>query len=114
MEGGMMRRITEKTGASEINRTAGVCSRAEERMSIEAMLPDCTINGAGQTGFETFRDSIKVGKDADFLVFGNDLLTVEHGIFSFNRPGNVYFCGRKVNLCYSQGAVCRSLNCPVF
>ena len=38
-----------------------------------------------------------VGKDADFLVFGTDLLTAEHEGFSHNKPADVYFSGKKVN-----------------
>ena len=38
-----------------------------------------------------------VGKDADFLVFDNDLLTAEHEGFSQNKPKDVYFAGKKVN-----------------
>ena len=37
------------------------------------------------------------GKDADFLVFDNDLLTAEHEGISYNLPQDVYFGGRKVN-----------------
>ena len=38
-----------------------------------------------------------VGKDADYLVFDNDLLTTEHDGFSQNKPTEVYFAGKKVN-----------------
>ena len=37
-------------------------------------------------------------KDAEFLVFDNDLLTAEHEGFSHDLPKDVYFCGKKVNL----------------
>ena len=40
---------------------------------------------------------IKNAKDADFLVFDNDLLTAEHEGFSYNKPRNVYFRGKKLN-----------------
>lgn len=39
---------------------------------------------------------IKNAKDADFLVFDNDLLTAEHEGFSYNTPKEVYFGGKKV------------------
>ncbi len=39
--------------------------------------------------------SIEEGKDADFLVFDNDLLTAEQEGFSYNIPSEVYFCGKK-------------------
>ena len=36
------------------------------------------------------------GKDADFLVFDDDLLTAEHEGFSYNTPKEAYFGGKKV------------------
>ena len=38
-----------------------------------------------------------VGKDADYLVFDNDLLTAEQDGFSHNMPTDVFICGKKVN-----------------
>jgi predicted amidohydrolase YtcJ len=66
-------------------------------MSIEEMIQGYTINGAKQLGVENRKGSIEAGKDADFLVFDNDLLTAEHEGFSYNMPRDVYFCGKKVN-----------------
>jgi hypothetical protein len=65
-------------------------------MNIEEMLIGFTINGAKQLGIEKTKGSIEVGKDADFLVFDNDLLTAEHEGFSYNAPAEVYFGGKKV------------------
>ena len=50
-----------------------------------------------QLGIEARKGSITPGKDADFLVFDNDLLTAEHEGFSYNKPRDVFFCGKKVN-----------------
>ena len=61
------------------------------------MLLCFTINGAKQLGIEDKKGSIEAGKDADFLVFDNDLLTAEHEGFSYNLPRDVYFSGKKVN-----------------
>ena len=97
MEVGMTRIITEKTKAYEHNRTEKVLPPEDERMSIEEMLLGYTINGAKQLGIESSKGSITVGKDADFLVFDNDLLTAEHEGFSYNMPAEVYFGGKKVN-----------------
>jgi hypothetical protein len=66
-------------------------------MSIEEMLLGYTINGAKQLGIEEKKGSIAAGKDADFLVFDNDLLAAEHEGFSNNMPSDVYFSGKKVN-----------------
>ncbi len=97
MEVGMTRLITEKTRAYEYTRFPEVFPSAEERMNIEEMLLGFTINGAKQLGIEAKKGSITVGKDADFLVFENDLLTAEQEGFSYNKPEDVYFGGKKVN-----------------
>ena len=50
-----------------------------------------------QLGIEDKKGSITTGKDADYLVFDNDLLTAEHEGFSHNMPAEVYLAGKKVN-----------------
>ena len=97
MEVGMRRQITDKTRAPEYNRSSAKFPPCNESMSIEEMILGYTINGAKQLGIETSKGSIEAGKDADFLVFGNDLLTAEHEGFSYNKPRDVYFSGKKVN-----------------
>lgn len=97
MEVGMTRWINESTRTSEISRTVAAYPPVSEQMSIEEMITGYTINGARQLGIEAAKGSIEVGKDADFLVFDNDLLTAEHEGFSYNKPSEVYFSGRKVN-----------------
>ena len=97
MEVGMTRWINESTRTSEISRTVAAYPPVSEQMSIEEMITGYTINGARQLGIEATKGSIEVGKDADFLVFDNDLLTAEHEGFSQNKPSEVYFSGRKVN-----------------
>lgn len=69
----------------------------DERMSIEELLLGYTINGAKQLGIEASNGSIEAGKNADFLVFGNDLLAADPVGFSYNLPTEVYFGGKKVN-----------------
>ncbi|MBQ9308368.1 MAG: amidohydrolase family protein, partial [Clostridia bacterium] len=64
--------------------------------SIDEMIIGYTINGAIQLGIEDKKGSITVGKDADFLVFDNDLLTAEPEGISYNKPRDVYFCGKKM------------------
>ena len=97
MEIGMTRIATEKTRTFEWARTTAVLPPAEERMNIEEMLLGFTINGAKQLGIEGKKGSITTGKDADYLVFDNDLLTAEPEGFSHNKPAEVYFAGKKVN-----------------
>ena len=95
METGMTRWTNEKSNAHPEKRTAAEFPSASEKMSIEEMILGYTINGAKQLGIEAAKGSIEAGKDADFLVFDNDLLTAEHEGFSYNEPKEVYFCGKK-------------------
>ena len=50
-----------------------------------------------QLGIEAAKVPITVGKDADFPVFDNDLLTVEHEGFGWNKSTDVFFGGKKIN-----------------
>lgn len=95
MEVGMTRWVSEKTNAPKAQKTIQVLPPLNERMSIEEMILGYTINGAKQLGIEAKKGSIEAGKDADFLVFDNDLLTAEHEGFSYNKPRDVYFSGRR-------------------
>ena len=96
METGMTRKATAKTRTYEYARCDTVFPPEDERMNIEEMLLGFTINGAKQLGIEAQKGSITVGKDADFLVFDKDLLTAEQEGFSYNKPTDVYFGGKKV------------------
>ena len=96
MEIGMTRWTTEKTDSPEITRTIRAFPPDNEKMSIDEMLLGYTINGAVQLGMEDKKGSITPGKDADFLVFDSDLLTAEHEGFSYSRPRDVYFSGKKM------------------
>ena len=93
----MTRLRSEKTRVQEFSRTVDVFPPADERMGIEEMLLGYTINSAKQLGIEDSKGSIAVGKDADFLVFDNDLLTAEHEGFSYNLPRDVYIFGKKMD-----------------
>lgn len=97
MEVGMTRNLTEKTTVPDYMVTNMTFPPEEEKMGIEEMLLGYTINGAKQLGIEDSKGSIETGKDADFLVFENDLLTQEHEGFSNNNPEEVYFSGKKMN-----------------
>jgi predicted amidohydrolase YtcJ len=98
MEVGMTRWINEKTLNYPFARVDKVFPPENEKMSIEEMILGFTINGAKQLGIEATKGSITAGKDADFLVFDNDLLTAEHEGFSHNMPKEVYFSGKKMKL----------------
>ena len=66
-------------------------------MSIEESILCYTINNAKQLGIADRKGSITVGKDADFLVFDQDLLTAEMEGFSNLLPKEVYLEGVKRN-----------------
>ena len=89
--------MNEKTKSSVIDKVISEFPPETEKMGIEEMILGYTVNGAKQLGIEATKGSIEVGKDADFLVFENDLLTAEHEGFSHNKPSEVYFCGKKMN-----------------
>ena len=97
MEIGMTRWINEKTRFEEASRTVAAFPPESERMNIEEMILGYTINGAKQLGMEAAKGSITPGKDADFLVFEKNLLTAEHEGFSYNKPSEVFFKGKKIN-----------------
>lgn len=96
MEIGMTRKATEKTMLPDFMWRDSVFPPEEERMNIEEMILGYTINGAIQLGIEESKGSIEAGKDADFLVFDNDLLTAEPEGLSYNKPAEVYFVGKKI------------------
>ena len=97
MEVGMTRMTSGKTLAPERNITDEPFLPLSERMSMEEMIIGYTISGAEQLGIEDRKGSIEPGKDADFLVFENNLLTAEQEGFSRILPQEVYFGGKKVN-----------------
>lgn len=97
MEVGMTRWINEKTRNYPFTVAAKVFPPENERMNIDQMIIGYTINGAKQLGIEAQKGSIEAGKDADFLIFDNDLLTAEHEGFSYNKPAQVFFGGKKMN-----------------
>ncbi len=96
MEIGMTRCSTEKTNIYDYMKLFEVYPPENEVMTVEEMILGYTINGAIQLGIEDAKGSIEAGKDADFLVFDNDLLTAEHEGFSNNKPSEVYFSGKKM------------------
>ena len=95
MEVGMTRWDNENSKSPDFYKSSKPNPPVSEQMSIEEMILGYTINGAKQLGIEGYKGSIEAGKDADFLVFDNDLLTAEHEGFSYNMPTEVYFCGKK-------------------
>ena len=95
MEIGMTRFINEKAKAPERTRVEAEYPSPCEKMDIEDMRLGYTINGAKQLGLEATKGSIEAGKDADFLVFDNDLFTAAHEGFSYNTPSEVFIGGKK-------------------
>ena len=97
MEVGMTRQIRDLAKAPEGQPTKNMLEPATERMSIDQMIVGYTINGAIQLGIDATKGSIEVGKDADFLAFGHDLMAEGHEGFSQNMPRDVYFSGVRMN-----------------
>ena len=95
MEVGMTRWSNEKTNAPEHFKSDAPCPPENEKMNQEEMILGYTINGAKQLGIEDAKGSIEAGKDADFLVFEQDLLTADPVGFSYFLPEEVYFGGKK-------------------
>lgn len=66
-------------------------------MSVEEMILGYTINGAYQLGMDDRKGSIEVGKDADYVVFNEDLFNYEPSKLSHLSPSEVWFEGEIVN-----------------
>ena len=96
MEVGMTRWDNEKSLSPDFYKSSAPNPPESEKMSIEEMILGYTINGAKQLGVEDIKGSIEAGKDADFLVFDEDLLTAEHEGFSYQKPTDVYIEGKKI------------------
>ena len=67
-----------------------------ECMSAEEMILGYTINGAKQLSLEDRKGSIEAGKDADYLVFDEDLTSTDPHRLSHIEPKQVYFAGKQV------------------
>ena len=96
MEVGMTRWDNDKSKSPDFYKSSLPNPPESEKMTIDEMILGYTINGAKQLGIEDSKGSIEAGKDADFLVFDQDLLTAEHEGFSHIMPENVYIEGRKM------------------
>lgn len=98
MEVAQTRCITEKTNMPDEFRPACTTSFPEEaeKVSVEDALKCFTINNARQLHLDERKGSIEVGKDADFLIFDEDLLAREPEGLSFVKPAAVFFEGQLV------------------
>ena len=59
------------------------------------MLPVYTVNNAKQICIDNRKGSIEVGKDADFNIFNEDLLTADPEGISFMKSAEVFIKGEK-------------------
>ena len=96
MEGGIRRLFDEHTNLSEVEKLYEMVPTEAEVMSIDEMLLGYTINGAKQLKIEDKKGSIEVGKDADFLIFDEDLTTRSAVGLSHVRPEEVWFSGQLI------------------
>lgn len=97
MEGGIRRLFDEHTNLSEVEKLYEMVPTEAEAMSIDEMLLGYTINGAKQLKIEDKKGSIEVGKDADFLIFDEDLTTRSAVGLSHVRPEEVWFSGQLIH-----------------
>ena len=98
MEIAMTRQVTDKTKIDPV-----ICfnsdvsfPREEEKMTIEESILCYTINNAKQLVIDDFKGSIETGKDADYLVFEENLLTAEPKGLSHFSPKEFYLKGERV------------------
>ena len=68
----------------------------EEKMTVEESILCYTINNAKQLNIDDVKGSIEVGKDADYLVFKENLLTVDLDGFSNILPEEFYIKDKRV------------------
>jgi len=63
-------------------------------MTMEQLVEGYTLNGAKQLGIEDQIGSIEVGKDADYLVLGENLFEVDPYRLHDVVPERVYIKGK--------------------
>lgn len=95
-EVGITKEMTPETNIKEIEIFEKYPS-ASEAMNVEEMILGYTINVAKQLGLEDRKGSIEAGKDADYLIFDEDLFNVDQSGFSHISPREVYFNGIRMN-----------------
>lgn len=95
MELGMTRLPSTKTRLPESEMFNRLYPPTDECMTLDEMLLGYTSINAVILDLPD-KGSIAVGKDADYLVFDNDLTAAEAEGFSYNEPSEVYFEGIKM------------------
>lgn len=96
MEGGITRIFDEKSNLPEEEKLYVLYESASERMTHDQMLIGYTINNAKQLRIEDRKGSIEVGKDADYIIFDEDLQHVDPRGMSHILPKEVFYGGVKV------------------
>ena len=96
MEVGILRRDISLTATGDYADTELYPPECE-CMTVEQMILGYTINGAKQLHLEKTKGSIEVGKDADYLVLKENLLTIPAEGMKNIVPEEVFFKGVKVN-----------------
>ena len=66
-------------------------------MSVEEMILGYTINGAYQLGLDDRKGSIEVGKDADYVIFNENLFSENPSNLSNISPSEVWFEGQRAH-----------------
>ena len=96
MEGGITREYTKETNLEEVEKLYEPVQPASECMTHEQMLLGFTINNARQMCIADRKGSIEAGKDADYLIFDEDLTSIDPHKFSHIEPKQVFFAGKQM------------------
>ena len=86
-----------------VNRGEPMCGTSEplnrkEALSVEEALTVLTLNGAKQGGLEASMGSIRVGKDADFVILDKNLLTIPPSQLYTARVKNIFIQGKSYEM----------------
>jgi len=94
MEVGMTRQDPDYGTVPPDGRTAPVYPPAEERLTLAQLIEGYTMGGARQLGIDDQVGSIEAGKDADFLVLGEDPFKMDPYRIHDIVPERVYIKGK--------------------
>lgn len=96
IEVGITRMYDTNTKIDDNSKTGAPLAPASECMTMDQMLFGYTINNAYQLKIEDRKGSIQVGKDADFVVYGENFFKRDINGLSQLEPVEVYFSGKRI------------------
>ncbi len=81
----------------KLGKDTPVFGQVDDRISVENMVKGYTINNAKAMGIAKYTGSIKIGKDADFMVLDKDIFKINKYDIGKMQPSEVYFKGTLLN-----------------